>query len=219
MKPIIFSTPMVQAILDGRKSMTRRVVKLPQWVWVHDESLDQFGFQTGNGYGDGGIIGPNDLVGLISHYQPGDILWVRETWAKISDWSDVCPETGMFDGYIYKADWPSSGEHPKWRPSIFMPREAARIFLRVTNVRAERVQDITEDDAIAEGVGDLFFEEIGYSNNPKYDLLMEWKTLEREQFELLWNSINAKRGFGWDSNPWVWVIEFERCEKPEAADA
>lgn len=220
-KPILFCTDMVQAILDGRKTMTRRIAKrIPEETHrVEQISDNEFEAYWGGyvpdlkGFVDGSTI-------IKSPYQPGDILWVRETWYK-----NYPHEYGR---YWYRADGEEidmptiyggtaiygKADGLKWRPSIFMPRDAARIFLKVKGVRVERVQEITEDDAIAEGVGDLFFEEIGYSNNPKYDLLMEWKTLEREQFELLWDSINAKRGYGWDINPWVWVYEFERVEKP-----
>ena len=190
MKPIIFSTPMVQAILDGRKTQTRRVVKIngcpitspKESLELTKEGLIYHSFCSMSGY-----------YKLLC--QPGDILWVRETWLKADD------------GYYYKADIkvPSESENLrktygyKWRPSIFMPREAARIFLLVKDVRVERLQDITEEDAIAEGI------RIGIGGEPYFSC--------RDAFVALWNSINTKRGYGWDTNPWVWVYEFEKISR------
>lgn len=171
MKPIIFSAPMVKAILDGRKTQTRRVIKV-------DDAPEN----------------------KLPRYEAGDILWVRETWLKADD------------GYYYKADIkvPSESENLrktygyKWRPSIFMPREAARIFLRVTNVRVERVQEITVDDCRLEGCCCSDCLQTGpHSPDCKCDTL----------FYNTWNDINAKRGYGWDTNPWVWVYEFEKFNK------
>ena len=203
MKPILFSTPMVQAILDGRKTQTRRVVKINgQPISSPEERLELT---------EDGLIyhSVNSMSGYYKlSYQPSDILWVRETWAYISDWTEVDPAVGLFDGFIYKADWQDCEEHPRWRPAIFMPREAARIFLRVTDVRAERLQDITNIDAMKEGVSiENWTKRGGYDGADS----IHW----RESFAELWNSINAKRGYSWDTNPWVWVIEFERCEKPD----
>lgn len=130
-------------------------------------------------------------------YQPGDILWVRETFYHAYATTTVNGlEYVLENTYYYKADYPSDKLNPPWKPSIFMPREAARIFLRVTNVRVERLSEITEEDAIAEGI------RIGIGGMPYFSC--------REAFAALWNSLNAKRGYGWDSNPWVWVISFER---------
>lgn len=185
-KPILFSAPMVQAILDGRKSMTRRIIR--DTDGLHDEEVTQ----------------------RKPRYQPGDILWVRETWCNIN-------KTGIEPEYYYKADSIAAEDYDstewKWRPSIFMPREAARIWLRVTDVRCERVQEITKDDAWSEGVGssDPFdYQEPDWyaENTPNTDYTIS-------TFAGLWESLNAKRGYSWDSNPWVWVISFERCEKPQ----
>lgn len=171
-KPIIFSSEMVKAILDGRKSVTRRVVKPP----------------------------------AKPPYEPGNVLWVRETWARISDVAEVDPEVGLPDGYIYKADWWGNSDEsncPKWHPSIYMPREAARIFLHVKSVRIERLQDITPHDAWEEGcrIGNSFLWE---------DHIPELQQQCRDvMFKGLWDSINAKRGYSWDTNPTVWVISFK----------
>ena len=188
MKPILFSTSMVQAMLDGRKTQTRRVIKdkdITNWfdIDVDGKPIAYIDQETGDSYP------PTHRA----KYQPGDILWVRETWAK---------RIHSDNRYYYKADNNLGAifnrEDDKWRPSIFMPREAARIFLRVKNVRVERVQDIGEEDALAEGVEWLNF------------------ATAKEAFTALWDGINGKRVYGWDTNPWVWVVEFEHMSKGEA---
>jgi hypothetical protein len=155
MKPILFSGPMVRAILEGRKTQTRRARK---------------------------------AVGPCPHGQPGDLLWVRETWAvrKL--------QTG------YWVEWKADGSNARipeevdafalftidtWRPSIFMPRWASRLTLRLTEVRTETLHRITEADAHAEGVADV------------------------AAYAALWDALNAKRGYGWNDNPFVWVLSFE----------
>ena len=186
MKPILFSTPMVQAILAGQKTMTRRVIK-PQTVTrstsagMVEESLDAF---VARNKKDADL-----LAAACSPYRPGDILWVRETWAPFGS------------TYLYKANGGGAGGG-NWRPSIHMPRKAARIFLRVTDVRMERVQDITSDDCYREGITD-------YPNT---------EPRPRSEFASLWDNLSAKRGYEWDANPWVWVISFERCEETEETE-
>ena len=166
LKPILFSTSMVQSILTGNKSQTRRIIK-PQ--------PDSRGLRNGNG------LLYEDWHGSIvkAKCQIGDILWVRETWSKT-------------DGgkYIYRASNPQF--NPIWKPSIFMFREAARIFLKVTNIRVERLQDISNKDAIAEG--------IDMNKSPCIEPMNAYASL--------WESINGKGS--WSLNPFVWVIEFER---------
>lgn len=205
----------VQAILEGRKSCTRIIVK-PQWdecpncKVVHNEYI----------YGE---IAQNVYCARCGYpmqpdrkapYQRGEILYVRETWM------DYAGRT------MYRADCDKYRlESLKlaeffWKPSIHMPKEAARIWLKVTDVRVERLQDITPKDAENEGVGNLFYEDIGYSEknygtevDPEYGIA-------KEQFAWLWESTIKKYDldrYGWNANPWVWVIEFERCEKPEDA--
>lgn len=191
-KPILFNTEMVRAILDGRMTQARRLIK-PQPTNPRHNNVGWLGWDDGHGYR------------MKPPCEVGDILWVRETWQYVytCDDYDKCIEiTGR---YVYFADdsmpftyWvdTDTGEHKDqmpWRPSIHMPREAARIFLRVTDVRVERLQDIDDDGVVAEGL------EIG------------------AQFDELWNRTVKKSDrakFGWENNPWVWVIEFERCEKP-----
>lgn len=141
--------------------------------------------------------------------QPGDVLWVRETWAE------------MLYGFVYRADCEEpEGWDPddKWRPSIHMRKVAARVFLLVKSVRAERLKDITASKAEMEGVGNLFIDECAYDD--KYEGI-PWNPNEGlavHQFARLWDStIKAadRPLYGWEANPWVWVIEFERYEKPE----
>lgn len=207
MKPSLFSTEMVRAILDGRKTQTRRVIKpQPDGVTVDGIAYRHKSIELCR---DGNLITVTHDEGMPiaerinPRYQPGDIIWVRETWAKVSDWVCVDPAVGLPDGYIYKADWMDGAEAPKWRPSIHMPRAAARLFLLVKAVRIERLQEITEEDARAEGFSpDTPFKNMGY----------QWSA--RENFAEYWDTLNTRRGYPWDSNPWVEVITFERTEEP-----
>lgn len=198
MKPILFNTEMVRAILDGRKTQTRRLVKNIPLQEPYFEVVD------GTPYACDGDGEWHPAV-EFSPIQTGDVLYVREAWAKVSG----------LPPYIYKATY-SVGEH-KWRPSIHMPKEAARLFLRVTNVRCERLQDITAKDAFNEGTGKLFLDDIAYGGKDYECDLDDEYGLAREQFAWLWESTLKKNDierYGWWANPWVWVIEFERCEKP-----
>ncbi len=213
-RPILFNTEMVQAILDRRKSCTRRLVKTRR--------KDACGFYVTRN-SDGSFAGIYEYdenesmfdAPLMPPYHPGDILYVRETWCKYDD-------DHIIEGrkYAYKADAsPISEEARKkfgyrWRPSIHMPKEAARIWLRVVGVQLERLQDITENGAKAEGAID----NRGFIHSPEN----EYNRIHtaREHFAEIWNSTIKKSDidhYGWKANPWVWVIEFERCEdwKPE----
>jgi hypothetical protein len=138
--------------------------------------------------------------------QPGDILWVRETWATVSS-GIIEYKATYIEPYTGSTEIDHIGKKITWRPSIHMPREAARIFLLVTNVRVERVQDITEEDAKAEGCHERLLND-GWKNIGKLTA--------RDDFIMLWEYLNAKRGYGWDTNPWVWVVKFERISKDEA---
>lgn len=197
-KPILFNTEMVQAILDGRKTCTRRVIKLPKNM-------------SGRPVGKSGDIGFMYLGGIKRPpYQQGDILYVRETWGHpISLNSDK--------QYVFRADKIAEigfkNDSHIWHPSIHMPKEAARIWLKVTDVRVERLQDITEDGAKAEGANWKNGKNVGWEEK------MNRTAIER--FAEIWNSTIKKSDidrYGWDANPWVWVIEFERCEKPKEVD-
>ena len=213
MKPIIFSTPMVQAILDGRKTQTRRIIKpqpakeatqFERFIETVDCGLEaRFGSKNSSAVCD-----------RKPQYKPGDILWVRETWTWLPHWNCESDEAGYCRGctkiykgehgcFIYKENMPDWEDG--WCSPIHMPREAARIFLNVTNVRVERLQDINEEDAKAEGVNGIPRSTVLYPND---DYIYPFKQL--------WNSLNQKRSYGWDKNPWVWVYEFERISKEEA---
>lgn len=195
-KPMIFNTEMVQAILDGRKTVTRRVIK-PQPTKPRWNNIGWLGWDDGHGYR------------MRQPYQTDDILYVRETWAMTPDLF------GEFEQPLYFADIPNAdleeakAKHFRWKPSIHMPKEIARIFLRVKSVRVERLQNITEEQAIAEGCyhGPLFEGGEEDAVKARWSFMDIWKsTIKTEDEET----------YGWDANPWVWVIEFERCKKPEA---
>lgn len=211
-KPILFSTPMTIAILENRKGATRRIVK-PQ----PPENLQfPYGFITGSSdkkeigkfCWTAGEICDGRTYTAKPRYKAGDILYVRETWKPAKK------------GYSYRADWERDGigDIRKWKPSIHMPKEAARIFLKVTNMGVERAQDITEEQAIKEGVGDSFLDYIANCPGDKYKVPMEHETLAIDQFELLWDSTIKKQNidkYGWDANPWVFAYEFERVVPSE----
>lgn len=202
-KPILFNTEMVQAILDGRKTCTRRVIK-PQPDEKHTYTL---GFVTDSTEKkEVGCFGfaANEYGGSIQYvkppyrYAPGDILYVRETWCDDRQFTHASTP----GRYFYKA---SESGNFKWKPSIHMPKEAARIWLKVTDVRVERLQEIKSEQIGKEGV------EVEYP----HVLNGEEK---RYAFSALWNSTVKKSDldrYGWNANPYVWIIEFERCEKPE----
>ena len=205
MKPILFSTPMVQAILAGRKTQTRRLVKFP----------DDFDGREVYKNGQFGVKYSREDGTLYRHYpkyQPGDILYVRETWQVVR----YAPpgSSQLQDLYVFKADTTDVGEYEitEWKPSLFMPKEAARIFLQVTDVRAERLQDITEEDAIAEGIECIHESDVKVYRNY---LLKEklGSTNPVNSFSSLWNSINAKTS-PWKKNDWVWVYTFKTIQKP-----
>lgn len=203
MKPILFSTEMIQAILEGRKTMTRRVIK-PQppveavYSYISEELISEKLTERFVTFADGAgkTLSPQVMI----PYQPGDILWVRETWQDM--WILLGESYAARMGrYAYKADYLKEKAWWEWRPSVHMPKEAARIFLRITDVRVERLQEITWKDAKREGMFEPYVaSETGY------------ETEMRGQFRDYWDYLNAKRGYGWDNNPWVWVIEFERTE-------
>ena len=200
-KPILFNTEMVRAILDGRKNCTRRLVKIQPKDNEYTVVFTRKDVQI-----------KTEKTIAKSPYQVGDILYVRETWM------DYAGRT-MYraDCDKYRLESLKLAEF-SWKPSIHMPKEAARIWLKVTGVRVERLQEITPKEAENEGVGNLFYDDIGYSDknygtevDPEYGIA-------KEQFAWLWDSTIKKSDFdryGWDANPYVWVISFERCEKPE----
>ena len=204
--PILFSTPMVKAILDGRKIMTRRTVKnIPEGTH-RVEQIGESLFEAHWGI-HGNSLFLDGATEIKCPYQPGDRLYVRETWRRYSRRSECtcyeychCPPDGTI---LYYAD--CGPDENKWKPSIHMPKEAARIWLEVVNVRVERVQEITAHECILEGISS---EDVLY-NTPVSGDFAQYTI---NQFKNLWNSINAKRGYGWDSNPFVWAISFKVLE-------
>ena len=193
-KPILFNTEMVRAILDGRKSCTRRLVKFlsgenPRWTGYIKDGLMLYN-------------GKNEPCIRKAPYQSGDILYVRETWGyPIALNSDK--------QYVFRADEVAESGFKNdshiWHPSIRMPKGAARIWLRVTDVRVERLQDIDGKGCVKEGIEEEPLKYVG-------------DEFVKGMFHDLWDSTIKKSDldrYSWDANPWVWVIEFERCEKPK----
>jgi hypothetical protein len=163
--PILFSGPMVRAILEGRKTQTRRICKVPS---IQPENADTM----------------RSIAESCPYGQPGDLLWVRETWGM---------KVGV--GILYRADggvYETGGV--VWKPSIHMRRADSRLTLRIADVRVQRVREIGAQDATAEGLPALSLADGGVGN-----------------FRKTWDSLNAKRGYSWESNPWVWAVTFERC--------
>lgn len=214
-RPILFAAPMVRAILEGRKTVTRREVK-PQppeghkWRgWVVDSTRSR---EIGTAsWGDGtGALQRNSVYARCPYGKPGDRLWVRET-CLINDFRDGgVPEAERADcQIIYRADgtpdWEGEEELIRWRPSIHMPRWASRILLEITDVRVERLQDITEEQAKTEGVR-LYTDHAELGDWWHVEGIETYSADPRKSFELLWSSV----GGDWVANPWVWVVEFKR---------
>ena len=184
-RPILFSGDMVRAILEGRKTQTRRTVKPQPGDHMRIPMLTQNGWQF--------MTHPDQLRDTVSSWRcpfgiPGDRLWVRETWA---EFAGIEPQVEI----VYRADKlfdTEAKEHligNKWRPSIYMPRWASRITLEITGIRVERLHDISYHDAVAEGCGGMLEPATVY-------------------FQCVWKDINGEDS--WNANPWVWVIEFKK---------
>lgn len=215
-RPILFNAEMVRAVLDGKKTQTRRVVK-PSRHQKHYSDI-KHGHSTPSEYNNMAKIAV-DLKQAIDldccpYGKVGDQLWVRETFAipqvynamSAIEAQNVCPSPLSV---LYRCD----GENPnlsylRWRPSIHMPRWASRIQLEITNIRVERVQDINGSDALSEGVA-YYDPEKRTAQWKDYLKDGEMVFTPQASFRSLWDSINAKRGYGWDKNPWVWVVEFK----------
>lgn len=234
-KPIIFSDPMVRAILEDRKTQTRRIIKkVPKGTFAGDTAL----YEWANCLASHGAKTPlpseikekvQQLRGHIFPFRgdhgrlsspscqygwPGSRLWVRETWnagnpahpSGMGIMFNMAPQEGM--KVIYRADEKNALYIPPlpWRPSIFMPRWASRITLEITDVRVQRLQEISEQDAVAEGV--VCNDGSPFIHGLPTTLIQQ----PREEFMHLWDSINAERGYDWNSNPWVWSISFRRID-------
>jgi hypothetical protein len=213
-RPILFSGPMVRAILEGRKTQTRRVLKPSAYLRRYNDErrLNLSGAQLLDAEAHAARV--NIGQGLPSPYgAPGDTLWVRETWCR-----KITSDGEFFGGYHYAADgeevFAADGDgylevtkrgefRSPWRPSIHMPRDASRLSLRIKSVRVERLQEISEEDAQAEGLS-------GPMIDAEMDAIVNQIGLAPSKaFRALWESLNAK-SHPWASNPWVWVVEFER---------
>ena len=223
--PILFSGEMVRAILESRKTQTRRVIgtvdnsdKFVEMMRDKAVFTDTITFTP--------HYGPHKFIIRCAYGKPGDRLWVRETWQHV--YADMMgnrftsiPLPNDKDVHRYWLEYaatPSDEEPPRWKPSIFMPRWASRITLEIINVRVEKVQEISRDNAFREGVEAVNPYAIVPDLPPGFpaafkDYLNEKNFFTADpvaSFRSLWDSLNAKRGFGWKVNPWVWVIEFKR---------
>lgn len=221
-RPILFSGPMVRAILDGRKTQTRRVVTPSRYMLRYTEERHG-GFSSLAQANEAAASAARSHLAMgnterLPYGHPGDRLYVRETHALVPRTayaqSDGVQQTlnplDNHDAAIYREGWERSQGGLRWRPSIHMPRWASRITLEVTAVRVERVQEITAADCIAEGIPSRGVDRDG--------ACIASAIMYIGDYETLWNRLNAKRGYGWDVNPWVWVIEFKRLtESVEAA--
>lgn len=231
--PILFNTEMTGSILHGKKGCTRRLVKPQQFVGMLPDKCknalpDEFLKEKHMMFKPYCDMTDSELISTAynSPYQPGDILYVRETWQcwrahRYEATADIRFRAGgddvrlqfangytdsidryAFDTFVHK--WFS--HNGEWKPSLFMPKEAARIWLRVTNVRVERLQDITSQGAWKEGARCACLSPVPDCAGNKTAFIEIWNsTIQKSDLDR----------YGWDANPWVWVIEFERCEKPE----
>lgn len=206
-KPILFNTDMVQAILDGRKTCTRRVAKnVPCHTYRIEPVYENGRFQFDCFYSSYVVAldaYADFCMPCLPPYQQGDILYVRETWSHPIVPSDK-------NRYVYRADEVAEdgfkNEAHIWHPSIHMPKEAARIWLKVKDVRVERLQDITEEGAEKEGCRESVCSKTKFRTSAMLNFFNLWDpTIKKSDIDR----------YSWQANPWVWVIEFERCEKPK----
>lgn len=231
-KPILFSTQMVEAILSGRKTMTRRIIKVQPkndgQFWRISTMIESTSRNDKKNEGKLHWITMENEYSIKDYdnryfqckYSVGDILWVREKTCYVM--KDHAPD--LLEGFRenrqtvygtdFNEDWMKYAKEKysyKWTPSIFMPKSAARIFLKITDIRAERLQDISEEDAKDEGISYKYDEEIGYTF--KDYIKLNYIHSPINSFQSLWQSINGEQS--WNDNPFVWVISFERIEKLE----
>lgn len=211
-RPIIFSAPMVRAILDGRKTQTRRVVKpwpsMQEIVGTYGGKILAFKKRLGDGY----WIWPNAkeiIINECPYGQRGDRLWVRENFAFVGGGDPgllLCQADWQETAKLHKCD--NADKPPRWKPSIHMPRRASRITLEITGIRVERLQDISEEDARAEGA--MFHDGRGIGHSGWRHDYKDVHENAKSSFNRLWNDINGAGS--WRANPWVWCISFERVK-------
>lgn len=226
-RPILFSAPMVRALLAGTKTQTRRALKRQPWascsIEEGHEGETPFVYSALHGAGPGYEVEESRTPCRCPYGQPGDRLWVRETWAPHPDFPEMAARA------VYRADPECKYDVDRWRPSIHMPRRASRILLEITGVRVERLQDISEVDADAEGCERLDYER--YDRDPALCPKCDGLRLHRalgpnggviedvdcvecdtyvKRYRHLWESINGAGS--WAANPWVWVVEFKRVQ-------
>lgn len=209
-KPILFNTEMTKAILDDRKTVTRRVVKPSQMQGIAPDRCpnhtpEEFINEKPLFFKPYCDMSDEDFIRIIfkEPYQIGDILYIRETWQD----DRICTHDDTPGQYFYKAD--GTVDCHKWRPSIHMPKEAARIWLKVTDVKVERLQDITVVDVHKEGI------DIHTNAVTDGETIVSHHDFSIEKFATLWDSTVKKQNldkYGWEANPWVWVYEFEKVE-------
>jgi len=221
LKPILFKPPMVQAILNGTKTQTRRLIK-PQpnengidyipnppsldWEQTYNDIWKPWSYETEEG---------ESVAKFCPYGEKGDVLWVRETFSE----EDISFWEGLDFIEKYRYEYKADNEHRKikWKPGIHMPKEACRLFLEVTRVCVQRLQDITEEDAKAEGVLNMFAHDPSIGSVAYMDYMDKkggWDSVAddaRHSFQTLWQSINGVES--WDANPWVWVVRFKRIDK------
>ena len=213
-RPILFQTEMVKAILEGRKTQTRRQIKNVLLTENVKGAIDYSGRKNGMYQGGRCIVAKHlnyPLVGILDfckYGKPGDLLWVRETWQESTFLAKDDPDYG----YIYRASgngmaWEQGDDTWRWKPSIHMPKSASRIWLMIEDIRVERVQEISEVDAIAEGIEPkIKTANPNYSRFKDYQNISGLSILPKPSFQSLWSSINGEES--WNANPWVWVIQF-----------
>lgn len=216
--PIIMGPESVRAILDGRKTQTRRV--------VNKKALERFKFSpSGELLGSFNESHPDwEIYPTIDDapYKVGDRLWVRETYCTVMGGPPfgLCFYRADSESIVIETQYGTQYMSPDWKSPMFMPKAMSRIMLEVTNIRVERVQDICWDDCIREGICSLTLPE-NLGNQELYEWLEKKsaprpliKSIEdlKESYRVAWNDLNAKRGYPWESNPWVWVISFKLSE-------
>jgi len=230
--PILFSGPMVRAILDDRKTQTRRVIVPQPAKAKYPIDLVELGVPANNQARNQVLSLPHKAFDdkgreiRCPYGKPGDWLWVRETFCYAYDENDQLQDPYK---YWYRASNPEvvhveDMDRSPWKPSIHMPKSACRIWLEVTRREVARVQDISYEDARAEGVKTIGMDitidpPIGDCGgieeilDPVKEYQNLWDTLNAvKEYQNLWDTLNAKRGYGWDQNPWVWVVEFGRVD-------